>query len=93
MQIVPFQLEMEIDGHSRLNVEWTSKYYFQNPAPLNVESNLLVLETKAYIRVAGLKPIIGLLSEKSASATLVQLGVSIRVSVSGSCHVEVGVFD
>ena len=72
MQIVPFQLGMEIDGHSCLNVEWTSKYYFQNPAPLNVESNLLVLETKAYIQMAGFKPIIVLLSEKSASATLVQ---------------------
>ena len=63
---------MEIDGHSRLNVEWTSKYYFQNPAPLNVESNLLVLETKAYIWEAGFEPIIDILLEKSANATLVQ---------------------
>ena len=34
--------------------------------------NLLVLETKAYIREAGFEPIIGLLLEKSVSATLVQ---------------------
>ena len=34
--------------------------------------NLLVLETKVYIREAGFKPIIGLLLEKSVSATLVQ---------------------
>ena len=29
VQIVPFQLRVEIDGHSRLNAEWTSKYYYQ----------------------------------------------------------------
>ena len=28
-QIVPFQLGVEIDGHSCLNVEWTSKYFCQ----------------------------------------------------------------
>ena len=27
--IVPFQLGVEIDGHSCLNAEWTSKYYCQ----------------------------------------------------------------
>ena len=34
--------------------------------------NLLVPETKAYIREAGFEPIIDILLEKSASATLVQ---------------------
>ena len=34
--------------------------------------NLLVLETKAYIREAGFEPIIDILLEKSANATLVQ---------------------
>ena len=29
VQIVPFQLGVEIDGHSRLNAKWTSKYYCQ----------------------------------------------------------------
>ena len=33
--------------------------------------NLLVLETRGYIQEAGFEPIIGLLLEKSASATLV----------------------
>ena len=28
VQIVTFQLGMEIDGHSCLNVEWPSKYYY-----------------------------------------------------------------
>ena len=30
VQIVPFQLGVEIDGHWRLNAEWTSNYYYQN---------------------------------------------------------------
>ena len=34
--------------------------------------NLLVLETRAYIQEAGFEPILILLLEKSASATLVQ---------------------
>ena len=34
--------------------------------------NLLIPKTKAYIREVGFKPIIGLLLEKSASATSVQ---------------------
>ena len=34
--------------------------------------NILVLETKAYIREAGFEPIIGLLPERFASATLVK---------------------
>ena len=34
--------------------------------------NFVVPETKGYIREAGFEPIIGLLSEKSTSATLVQ---------------------
>ena len=34
--------------------------------------NLLVLETRGYIQEAGFEPIIGLLLEKSGSATLVQ---------------------
>ena len=34
--------------------------------------NLVVLETRAYIREVGFKSILGLLSGRSASATLVQ---------------------
>ena len=34
--------------------------------------NLFILETRAYIWEAGFKPIIGLLLERSASATMVQ---------------------
>ena len=34
--------------------------------------NLVILETRAYIREVGFEPILGLLSERSVSATLVQ---------------------
>ena len=34
--------------------------------------NLLAFETRGYVREAGFEPVIGLLLEKSASATLVQ---------------------
>ena len=36
VQIVPFQLGVEIDGHLCLNVEWPSKYYCQNLVPCHV---------------------------------------------------------
>ena len=49
--------------------------------------NLLVPESRAYIWEASFKPIIGLLSEKSASATLVQCPIERWWDTTHICHI------